>query len=95
VAVSYSNAKLATPHPYNPQVVDLRLDVAEGDQPVGYGYHRHTFSWDSFLERTIQVTLSTADEPLRIFSADDDAPHVDKVVVAPMVLGSTTTEPIG
>ncbi|WP_324013486.1 carbohydrate-binding protein [Microbacterium sp. JZ37] len=95
VSVWYSNASLASPHPYNPQVVDLRLDIAEGDQEVGYGYHRHTFSWNSFLERSMQVTLSSDGEPLRVFSADGEAPRVDKLIVAPMVLGSPTTQPVG
>ncbi|WP_051815930.1 hypothetical protein, partial [Glycomyces tenuis] len=66
VTVHYANAELSGDHDYNPQVVDRLLEVREGTEPVGDAHFRYTYSWDSFWERTIPVTLSTADEPLRL-----------------------------
>lgn len=93
VTVHYSNAELSAAHDYNPQVVDRRLDVSEAGQQVGHAYFRYTYAWDSFWQRTIPVHLDTADQPLRLGNADAYAPNVDRVVVAPRVLGEPTTKP--
>ncbi|HEU5128963.1 MAG TPA: hypothetical protein VFU12_13315, partial [Glycomyces sp.] len=85
---------LSGEHDYNPQVVDRRLEAHEGADAVGHAYFRYTYSWDSFWERTIPVTLSTADEPLRLGNAESWAPNIDRVVIAPRLLGEPTTEPI-
>jgi hypothetical protein len=92
VTVHYANAELSGDHDYNPQVVDRLLQVQEGDAEVGHAYFRYTYSWDSFFQRSIAVTLSTADEPLRLGNADAWAPNVDRVVIAPRLLGEPTTE---
>ncbi|WP_067873725.1 hypothetical protein [Agromyces aureus] len=91
VTVHYSNAETAGDHAYNPQVVDRRLDVSEGDEHVGDAYFRYTYSWNSFWERTIPVTLSTGDAPLRFGNAEAWAPNVDRIVFAPRTLGEPTT----
>ncbi|WP_211116373.1 hypothetical protein [Glycomyces buryatensis] len=92
VTVHYANAELSGDHDYNPQVVDRRLEVQEGTTPVGDAYFRYTYSWDSFWERTIAVTLSTGDETLRLGNADAWAPNIDRVIVSPRVLGNPETK---
>ncbi len=94
LTVYYANAELSGDHDYNPQVVDRRLEVQEGSEQVGHAYFRYTYSWDSFLQRSLAVTLSTADEPLRLGSAESWAPNIDRVVVSPRLLGEPTTEPL-
>jgi hypothetical protein len=89
--VHYANAELIGDHAYNPQVVDRRLEVDEGATSVGYGYFRYTYSWNSFSQRTIPVTLSTADQPLRLYNGAAWAPNIDRIVVAPLVIGTPTT----
>ncbi|WP_211234649.1 carbohydrate-binding protein [Glycomyces arizonensis] len=92
VTVHYANAELSGDHDYNPQVVDRLLEISEGAEQVGHAYFRYTYSWDSFWERSIPVTLSTADEPLRLGNAEAWAPNIDRVVIAPRLLGEPTTE---
>lgn len=93
LTVHYANAELSGDHDYNPQVVDRLLEVSEGAEPVGDAHFRYTYSWDSFWERTLPVTLSTADEPLRLGNAASWAPNIDRVVIAPRLLGEPTTAP--
>jgi hypothetical protein len=93
VAVTYANAELSGSHDYNPQVVDRRLEVTETGGGSAYAYFRYTYAWHSFLERTIPVTLATADGPLVFGNPDGYAPDVDKVVIAPAVVGKPTTVP--
>ncbi|WP_218124982.1 hypothetical protein [Glycomyces harbinensis] len=92
VTVHYANAELSGDHDYNPQVVDRRLSVQEGGEEVGHAYFRYTYSWDSFFQRSIAVSLSTADEPLRLGNADAWAPNIDRVVISPRLLGEPVTE---
>lgn len=91
VTVHYSNAELSGRHDYNPQVVDRRLEVSEGSTPVGHAYFRYTYSWDSFWQRTIPVTLTTADAAIRLGNAGAWAPNLDRIVIAPRVLGEPVT----
>ncbi|GAA1960807.1 fibronectin type III domain-containing protein [Agromyces allii] len=92
LTVHYSNAETSGDHAYNPQVVDRRIDVSEGGEHVGDAYFRYTYSWNSFWQRTIPVTLSTADQPLRFGNTTGWAPNVDRIVIAPRTLGEPTTE---
>jgi len=94
LTVHYANAELSGNHDYNPQVVDRLLEVQEGAEAVGHAYFRYTYSWDSFFERSIAVTLSTADEPLRLGNADAWAPNIDRIIVSPRILGAPTTVPL-
>ena len=72
-------------------MVDRLLEVQEGGEAVGHAYFRYTYSWDSFSQRTIPVTLSTADESLRLGNASAWAPNIDRVDIAPRVIGDPTT----
>jgi hypothetical protein len=93
VVVRYSNAEVSGRHDYNPQVVDRPLVIGEGGvaEPVGSAYFRYTYSWNSFWERTVPVTLATSDGSLTFGSAAGYAPNIDSVTIAPAVLGSPTT----
>jgi hypothetical protein len=93
IAVSYANAELGGSHAYNPQVIDRRLEVTEtgGQAGTAHAYFRYTYVWNSFLERTIPVTLTTADGPLVFGNPNAYAPDIDKVTIAPVTLGTPTT----
>ena len=92
IVVKYTNAEVSGRHDYNPQVVDRPLQVSEaGTGQVGDGYFRYTYSWNSFWERTIPVTLKTADGALTFGSDGHYAPNVDYVVIAPARLGDVVT----
>ncbi|MFD6135736.1 hypothetical protein, partial [Isoptericola sp. NPDC060257] len=92
VTVRYANAELSGKHDYNPQVVDRELQVTEGDAVAGATHFRYTFSWDSFWERTVPVTLATADRPLRFGNPDAFAPNIDAITIAPLVAGEPSTQ---
>ncbi|WP_153026167.1 carbohydrate-binding protein [Glycomyces albidus] len=91
VTVYYANAELSGDHDYNPQVVDRLLQVTEGGTEVGHAYFRYTYSWDSFSQRSLSVTLATANEPLRLGNPDAWAPNLDRIVISPRVIGEPTT----
>jgi hypothetical protein len=91
IAVTYANAELSGQHDYNPQVVDRRLNVTETGGGSGYAYFRYTYAWNSFLERTIPVTLTTANGSLVFGNPSAWAPDIDKLVIAPAVVGTPTT----
>ncbi|MGW3607118.1 hypothetical protein [Micromonospora sp. NPDC005161] len=74
VTVSYSNQNVSGRHAYNPQVVDVRLSIAEesGDatyNEVGSSGMRYTNHWESFWDRTLSVHLGSADGSLKLQSA--------------------------
>ncbi len=93
VVVRYSNAELSGRHDYNPQVVDRELQIREGDHqvPVGRTHFRYTFAWNSFWERTVPVTLTTGDAPLRLGNTAAFAPNIDSVTVAPLLAAEPVT----
>ncbi|MFK4761633.1 hypothetical protein ACI3KS_11915 [Microbacterium sp. ZW T5_45] len=91
VEIHYSNAELVGNHDYNPQVVDRRLDIDEGDASVGHGYFRYTYSWNSFSQRSIPVTLTTDDQSLRLYNSAAWAPNIDRIVIAPLTIGDPST----
>jgi hypothetical protein len=93
VVVTYANAEVVGAHAYNPQVVDRKLEVTEtgGSGIAGSAYFRYTYSWNSFWERTIPVTLTTTSGSLKLGNPSAWAPNIDKVTVAPVVIGTPTT----
>jgi hypothetical protein len=93
IAVTYANAELSGAHAYNPQVVDRRLDVNETGSTAssGHAYFRYTYAWNSFLERTIPVTLGTSGGSLVFGNANAYAPDIDKITIAPVTVGTPTT----
>jgi hypothetical protein len=96
VVVRYANAELGSAHPYNPQVVDRRLEVREaGAGTAGAAYFRYTHTWNNYWERTVPVTLTTSGGALRLLNPTAWAPNLDRITIAPAVLGAPTTVPAG
>lgn len=93
VVVHYANAELGSEHPYNPQVVDRRLDVTEAGALVGSAYFRYTHTWNSYWDHTVQVSLTTRDGALQLGNPDGWAPNIDRITVAPVVVGTAKTVP--
>ncbi|WP_454852820.1 hypothetical protein [Promicromonospora soli] len=93
LVVHYANAETSGEHDYNPQVVDRQAVVTEGDDAtrVGSAYFRYTYSWHSFWQRTVPVTLTTGTGELRIGNPSAWAPDIDKVTIAPLMIGTPRT----
>ncbi|QGY05696.1 hypothetical protein MMSR116_30220 [Methylobacterium mesophilicum SR1.6/6] len=94
LTVVYSNAQVAGKHDYNPQVVDLSLNVSEAGTLVGSARLRYTYSWISFWQRTLPVSLKTGAAPVTIFSPGDVGPCIDAVVFAPVQPVAPVTRPL-
>lgn len=96
LVVHYANAETSGEHDYNPQVVDRQLTVTEAGSPdtAASAYFRYTYSWESFWERTIPITLTTSGGALEFGNPNAWAPNVDRVVIAPFVIGTPTTEAV-
>ncbi|NYI03516.1 hypothetical protein [Allostreptomyces psammosilenae] len=95
VVVRYANAEVNGAHDYNPQVVDRGLQISEAgtDGYAGTGHFRYTHHWHSFWERSVNVTLATADGALT-FGNDEPgsyAPDIDAITIAPVLLGEVRT----
>jgi hypothetical protein len=95
VVVRYANAELSGDHPYNPQVVDRGLQISEAGAEgyAGEGMFRNNHHWDSFWERSVSVTLSTADGALTFGNDQPEAfaPNIDAVTIAPVTAGAFET----
>lgn len=93
LVVHYANAELAGEHDYNPQVVDRQAVVTEGTQeaPAGSAFFRYTYAWNSYWQRTVPISLATGDGEIRIGNPSAWAPDIDRVTVAPLVVGTPTT----
>lgn len=94
VEIRYANAALIGDHAYNPQVVDRRLDVSEGSAVRGSSHFRYTVGWDSFWTRTLPVQLLSGSEPIIFGNADEFAPNIDRITIAPKVVGEPRTESV-
>lgn len=93
LVVSYANAELGGHHDYNPQVIDRRLEITETGGASAYGYFRYTYAWNSFLEKTVPITLTTSGGSLIFGNPQAYAPDVDRITIAPAVLGAPVTVP--
>lgn len=85
-----SNADKSAPINYNPQVISRFLDVTEAGGSTVRGAFRHNYSWNSFWDKTIPLTLVTPDGALTFGNATGPAPHLDTVTLAKFVAGPST-----
>ncbi len=97
VVVRYANAETAGDHDYNPQVVDRGLEIGEegAEGVAGRGMFRNNHHWHSFWERSVGVTLTTADGSLFLGNGTPGAwaPDIDSVTIAPVTAGGFRTDP--
>jgi hypothetical protein len=88
-----ANADKSDPINYNPQVISRFLEVAEaGGSTVRAGV-RHNYSWNSFWDKTVPLTLATRTGALTIGNASGPAPHLDTITLARFVVGPATIAP--
>jgi hypothetical protein len=93
IVFAASNADKSDAINYNPQVISRFIDVSEaGGQTVRAGV-RHNYSWNSFWDRTVPLTLGTQAGALSIGNASGPAPHLDSVTLAKFVVGGATITP--
>lgn len=102
MVVRFSNEAFIGSHSYNPQVVDLGLQVRQGaadGKEIARGSFRYTYTETNFLNRSITVTTDGGDLTLGNWDKIGDlkaavswgvAPNVDSVTFYPVTIGEQT-----
>ena len=97
MVVRFSNDAFIGSHSYNPQVVDLGLQMREGDQEIARGSFRYTYTEKHFMNRS--VTVTTHGGALTLGNWDEVgsrkaavswgvAPNVDSITFYPITDGN-------
>ncbi|MFP7706515.1 hypothetical protein [Trueperella sp. LYQ141] len=100
VAIRFSNDAFIGRHDYNPQVVDLGLQLRCGERECGRGAFRYTYSDLNFMNRSVMV--ETDEHPITVGNWDPAgtgagavswgvAPNIDRLVFYPAVDGQPIT----
>ena len=96
MVVHFSNEAFIGKHDYNPQVVDLGLQVRQNNVEIARGSFRYTYTETNFLNRSINVTTDGGDLTLGNWDKVGDlkaavswgvAPNVDSVTFYPVTIG--------
>ena len=97
LVVGYANAERDSGINYNPQVVTRFLDVTEAGGATTRAPFRHDYSWNSFWDKSVPLTLTTAAGALTFGNPTAYGPDVDTVTLARLVAaaGSTVRTPAG
>jgi hypothetical protein len=91
LVVGYANAERNNGINYNPQVVSRFLDITESGGGTTRGAFRHNYSWNSFWDKSIPLTLTTASGSLTMGNATAYAPDIDTITLAKFVTGTPYT----
>ncbi|HEY3002536.1 MAG TPA: hypothetical protein VGJ44_09305, partial [Kribbellaceae bacterium] len=91
LVVAAANAERNSGINYNPQVVSRFLDVTEAGGGTTQGAFRHNYSWNSFWDKSIPLTLTTDSGSLTLGNAAAYAPDIDTVALAKFVTGTPAT----
>jgi hypothetical protein len=86
-----ANADKSAAINYNPQVISRFVDVSEDGGSTVRGAFRHNYAWNSYWDKTIPLSLTTAGGALVLGNATAFAPNIDTVALAKFVAGTPTT----
>ncbi|TDQ02465.1 MULTISPECIES: CBM35 domain-containing protein [unclassified Leifsonia] len=85
LVIGAANADKSAAINYNPQVISRFLDVAEAGGATTRAAFRHNYSWSSYWDKTVPLTLSTDGGALSLGNATAYGPNVDTVTLAKFV----------
>ncbi|MGN7861230.1 CBM35 domain-containing protein [Microbacterium sp. 22303] len=91
LVIAAANADKSAAINYNPQVISRFLDITETGGDVARAAFRHNYSWNSFWDKTVPLTLTTDAGALTLGNATAYGPNVDTVTLARFVSGAPTT----
>jgi hypothetical protein len=87
-----SNADKAGAINYNPQVISRFLDITETGGSVARAAFRNDYAWNSYWDKTIPLTLTTASGTLVLGNSTAYGPNLDTVTLAKFVAGVPTIQ---
>lgn len=93
LVVSAANADKSAAINYNPQVISRFLDITESGGATTRAAFRHNYSWNSFWDKTVALTLTTPSGTLTLGNAAAYAPNIDTIALAKLVAGTPATAP--
>ncbi|MFC0541703.1 CBM35 domain-containing protein [Kutzneria chonburiensis] len=85
-----ANADKAGAINYNPQVISRFLDITESGGAATRAAFRNDYAWNSYWDKTIPLTLTTATGTLLLGNATAYGPNLDTVTLAKFVAGAPT-----
>ncbi|MGO4533359.1 CBM35 domain-containing protein [Leifsonia sp. 2MCAF36] len=80
-----ANADKSAAINYNPQVISRFLDVTEAGGATTRAAFRHNYSWNSFWDKTVPLSLTTSGGALTLGNATAYGPNLDTVTLAKFV----------
>jgi hypothetical protein len=87
-----SNADKAGAINYNPQVISRFLDVTETGGSVARAAFRNDYAWNSYWDKTVPLSLTTASGTLVLGNSTAYGPNLDTVTLARFVAGAPTVQ---
>ncbi len=91
LVVAAANADKSASINYNPQLIDRSLDVSESGGSTTQATFRNNYSWNSYWDKTIPLSLSTATGDLTLGNPSAYAPNINTVTLAKFVGAAPTT----
>jgi hypothetical protein len=85
-----ANADKSAAINYNPQVISRFLDITEAGGATTRAAFRHNYSWNSYWDKTVPLTLSTDGGALTLGNATAYGPNLDTVTLAKFVGAAPT-----
>ncbi|MEN2736444.1 CBM35 domain-containing protein [Microbacterium sp. X-17] len=91
LVISAANADKSAAINYNPQVISRFLDISEAGGDSVRAAFRHNYSWNSFWDKTVPLTLTTDGGALTLGNATAYGPNIDTITLARFVSGAPST----
>ncbi|QNE36379.1 CBM35 domain-containing protein [Leifsonia shinshuensis] len=91
LVIAAANADKSAAINYNPQVISRFLDIGEAGGASVRAAFRHNYSWNSFWDKTVPLTLTTSDGTLTLGNATAYGPNIDTITLARFVTGTPAT----
>ncbi|MBT2588443.1 hypothetical protein J7I86_21815 [Arthrobacter sp. ISL-95] len=93
LVLGVANADKSAAINYNPQVISRFLDISESGAATTRATFRHNYAWNSFWDKTVPLSLTTASGTLVMGNATAYGPDIDMVTLAKFVSGAPTITP--
>ncbi|MCX2748261.1 hypothetical protein OOZ51_10605 [Arthrobacter sp. MI7-26] len=87
-----ANADKSTSINYNPQLISRFLNITETGAATTRTVFRHNYAWNSYWDKTVPLSLTTAGGTLVLGNPTAYGPDIDTVTLAKLVAGTPTIQ---